>query len=79
MHPIPIEGVAVGAVRPYLDHDAIDDGMTGAGMAACAERHDLSGKMPQKAQQLREKLHRWRRQVGAQMPKPNPAYTPGAK
>ncbi|UCF14283.1 MAG: sulfatase [Phycisphaerales bacterium] len=36
------------------------------------EKNNLASKMPQKAKQLRENLHEWRRSVEAQMPTPNP-------
>jgi arylsulfatase A-like enzyme len=38
------------------------------------EQHDLALKMPQEAESLRAKLHRWREHVAAQMPKPNPSF-----
>jgi len=38
------------------------------------ERHDRSTDMPEKVRELRDRLHAWRVQVGAQMPTPNPAY-----
>jgi arylsulfatase A-like enzyme len=41
------------------------------------EKKDLSEKLPEKARQLRQRLTAWRTQVGAQMPTPNPNYTPG--
>ncbi len=41
-----------------------------------AERRNLATAHPQTARNLRADLSRWRRQVGAQMPKPNPAYDP---
>ena len=41
------------------------------------ERADLSKSMPQKAQELQAKLHRWRESVGAKMPTElNPNYDP---
>jgi len=40
------------------------------------EENDLAGKTPEKARQLRDRLHAWRKAVGAQMPTPNPAYDP---
>ncbi len=40
------------------------------------EQNDLSAKMPKKAAQLKDMLHKWQKQVGAQMPKPNPAFSP---
>jgi arylsulfatase A-like enzyme len=40
------------------------------------EKVELSAKMPQQAQQLRKLLGDWRKQVGAQMPTPNPNYDP---
>lgn len=36
------------------------------------ESHDLASELSEKAAALREKLHAWRREVGAQMPSPNP-------
>jgi arylsulfatase A-like enzyme len=36
------------------------------------ERNDLAAKMPDKAAELRQMLHRWRGEVGARMPTPNP-------
>jgi len=36
------------------------------------EQHDLSAQMPEKAAELRQMLHDWRREVGAVMPTPNP-------
>jgi hypothetical protein len=32
--------------------------------------------MPAKAEELRRRLHEWRKAVGAQMPTPNPEYKP---
>ncbi len=44
------------------------------------EKTDLAAKMPEKAKELRDRLHAWREAVGAQMPTPNPNYKPaGAK
>jgi uncharacterized sulfatase len=37
------------------------------------EARELSSAMPQRASELREKLHRWRAEVDAQMPTPNTA------
>ncbi|WP_146851175.1 sulfatase [Brevifollis gellanilyticus] len=42
------------------------------------EQHDLSASQPEKAAELRERLHQWREQVDAQMPLPNPSYDPSA-
>ena len=39
----------------------------------------LTGKMPEKAQELHQLLAAWRKAVGAPMPKPNPRYDPDAK
>ena len=41
-----------------------------------SEQHDLSSKQPKDVERLREKLHGWRKEVGAQMPTPNPNYDP---
>lgn len=40
------------------------------------ESHDLAAAMPEKAKELRARLHAWRKEVGAQMPTPNPKYDP---
>ena len=40
------------------------------------EKTDLAARMPEKANELREKLHVWRTSVDAQMPTPNPGYDP---
>jgi len=40
------------------------------------EQHDLAAKMPEKVNELRNRLHAWRAEVGAQMPVPNPNYDP---
>lgn len=36
------------------------------------EANELSRSQPERAAQLRDRLHRWRKSVGAQMPVPNP-------
>ena len=41
-----------------------------------SEQNDLSRKLPQKAEELRIKLHAWLKEVGARMPKPNPGNIP---
>jgi arylsulfatase A-like enzyme len=40
------------------------------------EEHDLAGAQPKRVEALRARLHAWRREVGAQMPTPNPKYDP---
>jgi arylsulfatase A-like enzyme len=40
------------------------------------EEHDIAAAHPAKVAELRERLHAWRKEVGAQMPLPNPAYDP---
>ena len=42
------------------------------------EQHDLSESYPQKVQQLRSMLEKWRNSVHAVMPTPNPNYDPKA-
>lgn len=42
--------------------------------ADIGEQSDLTAAMPQKAEELRARLHAWREEVGAQMPTPNPNY-----
>jgi len=44
-----------------------------------SEKNDLAAKMPEKARQLRDMLHAWRKEVDARMPKPNPNYKPRAR
>jgi arylsulfatase A len=40
------------------------------------EKHDLSKEMPTKVDELRNRLHAWRKEVEAQMPTRNPNYDP---
>ena len=40
------------------------------------EQHNLTAQMPEKVEELRARLHEWRKEVGAQMPSPNPNYDP---
>jgi len=40
------------------------------------ETRNLAQRLPAKARQLRQKLDRWRADVAAVLPKPNPAYDP---
>lgn len=40
------------------------------------EQHNLAPSMPGKVEQLRKRLHDWRKQAGAQMPSRNPNYDP---
>ncbi|MCA9138591.1 MAG: sulfatase [Planctomycetales bacterium] len=40
------------------------------------ETTDLATQHPEKAEQLRKHLHRWREEVGAKEPKPNPGFKP---
>ena len=39
-----------------------------------SEQYDLSSKMPVKTKEMKGLLHAWRKEVGAQMPIPNPDY-----
>jgi arylsulfatase A len=39
-----------------------------------SEQNNLAGAMPAKAAELRERLHAWRKEAGAQMPSRNPNY-----
>jgi arylsulfatase A len=41
-----------------------------------SEEHDLAPTHPKQVEQLRNRLHAWRTEVGAQMPLPNPGYDP---
>ena len=43
------------------------------------EKTDLCTTMPDKAAELRQKLHDWRTSVAAQMPTPNPNYVPPSR
>jgi arylsulfatase A-like enzyme len=38
------------------------------------EKNDLASKMPEKARELREMLHQWRKEAHVQMPRTNPKY-----
>lgn len=38
------------------------------------EQHSLAAQMPENVNELRARLHAWRKEVGAQMPSRNPAY-----
>jgi arylsulfatase A-like enzyme len=40
------------------------------------EKHDLAKEMPDKVEELRRRLHDWRKEMGAQMPTRNPSYDP---
>lgn len=40
------------------------------------ETRDLAASQPAKVAELRARLHAWRKEVGAQMPSPNPKYNP---
>ncbi len=42
--------------------------------ADLGEQRDLAAVQPDKAKQIRDRLHAWRKEVGAQMPLPNPNY-----
>jgi arylsulfatase A len=44
--------------------------------ADISEKTDLAKTNPQKAAELRARLHAWQKEVGAQMPKPNPQHDP---
>jgi hypothetical protein len=45
--------------------------------ADLGEKNDLAAKDPKRVEDLRNRLHAWRKEVGAQMPTPNPKYDPG--
>jgi arylsulfatase A-like enzyme len=40
------------------------------------EQRDLASSQPKRVAELRNRLHAWRKEVGAQMPTPNPKYNP---
>ncbi len=40
------------------------------------EQHDLAAQMPDKVNELRDRLNAWRKEVGAQFPTPNPKHDP---
>ena len=40
------------------------------------EQRDLAATMPKKVEELRDHLHEWHQEVGAQLPTPNPQYDP---
>jgi len=41
-----------------------------------SETRDLAAAQPQRVAELRSRLHAWRKEVGAQMPTPNPNHNP---
>jgi arylsulfatase A-like enzyme len=41
-----------------------------------SEQRDLASSQPRKVEELRTRLHAWRKEVGAHMPTPNPEYDP---
>lgn len=43
-----------------------------------AEKHDLAGELPAKANELEQRLSEHLKAVGAKLPKPNPEYDPSA-
>ncbi|MHC4756103.1 MAG: sulfatase [Planctomycetota bacterium] len=43
------------------------------------ETTDISKSNPEKTNELRQMLHKWRKDVNAQIPKPNPDYDPNKK
>ncbi len=43
------------------------------------ERHNLAAQQPERAAQLRRRLHGWWKDVGAQSPRENPAYRPQSR
>ncbi|MFO0936592.1 MAG: sulfatase [Gemmataceae bacterium] len=47
--------------------------------ADVGEKTDLAATMPDKAKELRDNLHAWRKSVGAQLPTKNPKYDPAKK
>jgi arylsulfatase A len=40
------------------------------------ERDNLASQMPEKTHELQNRLHAWRKDIGAQMPTPNPKHDP---
>ncbi len=44
--------------------------------ADIGEKIDLASAQPKKVEELRARLHAWRKEVGAQMPTPNPTHDP---
>ncbi len=44
--------------------------------ADIGEERDLAASHPEKVKDLRQRLHAWRQEVGAQMPTPNPKHDP---
>jgi hypothetical protein len=40
------------------------------------EKHNLASELPKKTDELRQRLHEWRTDVGAQMPTRNEQYDP---
>jgi arylsulfatase A len=41
-----------------------------------SEANDLAGKLPEKSAEILDRLHRWRQEIDAAMPNPNPDFKP---
>jgi arylsulfatase A-like enzyme len=71
-------GTPTGAIRQgdYKLIEFFEDGSVELYNLAddMGEENDLAGKMPEKVQFMRSRLHSWRESVNAQMPEPNPNY-----
>jgi arylsulfatase A-like enzyme len=70
----PVSALLAGSLKLILWHE------TGATKLFdlsrdLAERNDLSARMPEKASELKSRLEKYLKDVGAQMTRPNPNYT----
>jgi len=74
----PVSSIRVGdwKLLEYLEDNRVELYDLGRDVG---EKNNLVEKMPEKAGQLREHLHAWRKEVGAQMPKSNQDPVDGAK
>jgi len=77
-HPNPATPMSVVRAGPWkLLHFYEDDRVELYNLDEdLGETHDQSAAMPEKASELRARLDRWRGEVGADPPRPNPQYVP---
>jgi arylsulfatase A-like enzyme len=71
----PVSGIRAGnwKLLEYLEDDRVELFNLERDLG---EATDLASRQPGKATELRVRLHRWRRETGAAMPKPNPDFKP---
>ncbi|MFO8014194.1 MAG: sulfatase [Phycisphaerae bacterium] len=74
-HSVPALAIREGDFK--LIHFLQDDHLELYNLAEdIGEKHNLAAKMPDKAAAMKAKLHRWRKELGAPLPEPNPDHDP---